>query len=396
MSKQIDVPPGQQAPLPQQHEALDSLGILIGETTHDFNNTLAQIFGYIEMALSDLPAGAAARTDLEQALAGAERAGELVTRMLVHCNRSTLKKEPVAVAKPVLEALKRIADRIPPQITLSSDITTDHCVVQGNETELSQIVMNLCNNSLQAMPAGVGRIEVRLELINTESRFCADHPALTPGNYALISVSDTGSGMNSSVMENMYTPFFSQSRGNNAQVPRAGLGLTAVNNIVASMSGFIFATSGPGTGSRFDICLPVLPASTTDTTRRPAANTARIAKRVLFIDDEPAITEMANHILTQSGYKSTLFIDGIDALRYFSEHPNDFDIIITDLKMPKISGDELAARCAAINPRVPIILTTGFSDKDSRISCPPAGVTTVISKPFSIGQLLSTLEELTK
>jgi CheY-like chemotaxis protein len=154
--------------------------------------------------------------------------------------------------------------------------------------------------------------------------------------------------------------------------------------------------SAPGEGTTFEICLPVM-TELAQISQQPVSKPRKTSeKRVLFVDDEPAITEMAGHILAHSGYRAMFFIDGNEALEYFRAHPYDFDIIITDLKMPRISGSELASRCAEINPNIPIILTTGFSEKISLASCRQWGVTTVITKPFSIQQLLANLEELTK
>jgi CheY-like chemotaxis protein/nitrogen-specific signal transduction histidine kinase len=387
--------PANQSP-PQQNQALDSLGIVVGEIAHDFNNILSLIFGYVEMALSEIPEGERARSDLEHVLAAGDRAKELVARILTYSNRAKLKKERIAVTKPVRQALKYIADRAPPGITLNSTLAADDSFVLGNETEMTQIITNLCNNSMQAMPASGGTIDVTLETIDKDNVFFENHPALARGSYVLLTVRDTGCGMDLSTLEKIYTPFFTTSRSDDKNVSRAGLGLTTVDNIVSSMNGYIFAHSALGEGTTFEICLPLLTDDKSGSKKAPTAGPVRGEKRVLFIDDEPAITEMASHILTQSGYKALFFIDGNEALQYFSEHPHDFDIIITDLKMPQISGSELASRCAAINPNIPIILTTGFSEKISLASCRQWGVTTVITKPFSIGQLLATLEELTK
>lgn len=389
-------PGGRQLTDPQQDQALDSLGIVVGEIAHDFNNILSLIFGYVEMALSEIPEGERARSDLEHVLAAGDRAKELVARILTYSNRAKLKKDRIEVARPVINALKYIADRVPPGIKLKSEIKAENCYILGNETELNQIITNLCNNSMQAMSAAGGTIDVILEAIDKNNEFFESHPAVTRGDYVLLTVKDTGCGMDLSTMEKIYTPFFTTSRSDDKNVSRAGLGLTTVYNIVTSQNGYIFVNSAPGEGTIFEICLPLLNEKDTDQVNKPSPLQLRSEKRVLFVDDEPAITEMASHILTQSGYKAMFFIDGNEALQYFSGHPHDFDIIITDLKMPQISGSELASRCAAINPNIPIILTTGFSEKISLASCRQWGVTTVITKPFSIGQLLATLEELTK
>jgi CheY-like chemotaxis protein/nitrogen-specific signal transduction histidine kinase len=380
----------------QQGQALDSLGIVVGEIAHDFNNILSLIFGYVEMALSEIPEGERARSDLEHVLAAGDRAKELVSRILTYSNRAKLKKERIDIIKPVKRAIKYVEDRIPPGVELQSNIGAESCFIQGNETELFQIITNLCNNSLQAMPANGGSIEVSLQIIDKDSAFLRDHAAMSKQSYALLTVKDTGAGMELSTLEKIYTPFFTTSRAEDKSGLRAGLGLTTVYNIVTSQNGFIFVNSAPGEGTTFEICLPVM-TEAAHVPQQPVSKPRKTSeKRVLFVDDEPAITEMAGHILAHSGYRAMFFIDGNEALEYFRAHPYDFDIIITDLKMPRISGSELASRCAEINPNIPIILTTGFSEKISLASCRQWGVTTVITKPFSIQQLLANLEELTK
>jgi CheY-like chemotaxis protein len=380
----------------QQDQALGSLGIVVGEIAHDFNNILSLIFGYVEMALSEIPEGERARSDLEHVLAAGDRAKELVARILTYSNRAKLKKERINVVGPVERGIKHIADRVPPGVEIESSINAESAFILGNGTEIFQVITNLCNNSVQALPPGGGKIAVSLQTLDKDSEFLRDHPALPKQGYVLLTVEDNGAGMELSTLEKIYTPFFTTSKAEDKSGLRAGLGLTTVYNIVTSLNGFIFANSAPGEGTTFEICLPLM----TENSQAPQQTLTKprktSEKRVLFVDDEPAITEMASHILAHSGYRAMFFIDGNEALDYFRDHPYDFDIIITDLKMPHISGSELASRCAEINPNIPIILTTGFSEKISLASCRQWGVTTVITKPFSIQQLLANLEELTK
>ncbi len=380
----------------QEAQALDSLGIVVGEIAHDFNNILSLIFGYVEMALSEIPEGQRARSDLEHVLAAGDRAKELVARILTYSNRARLKKQDVDLKKPLQAALRNIKDRLPQDVKLEAHLTNDPAMVQGNEVEVVQIVTNLCNNSVQALGGKKGLIAVSLEVIDQNSPFHAKHPGLNRDAYAVLTVTDNGVGMDLSTLAKIYTPFFTTHRGSGRGESRAGLGLTTVYNIVTSMEGVIFVNSVPGEGTTFELCFPLTTSvAQLSQPARPVEKVKR-EKNVLFIDDEPAITEMAGHILSHSGYKAMFFNDGNEALEYFGAHPHDFDIIITDLIMPIISGSEVATRCADINPNVPIILTTGFSEKISLASCRKWGVTAVITKPFSIQQLLATLEELTK
>ncbi len=379
----------------QQDHALDSLGIVVGEIAHDFNNILSLIFGYVEMAISEIPEGERARSDLEHVLAAGDRAKELVARILTFSNRAKLKKTRINARLPVLNALNYLKDRMPPSVKLRSTVTDQSVTVLGNETELQQVVMNLCGNSVQAMPAQGGLIEVSLSLLDENTAALSGHPSLPKGSYVLLKVKDSGIGMDLATMANIYTPFFTTSRQQGKQEVRAGLGLTTVYNIITSINGHIFVDSQPNEGTLFEIYLPLLPDSPVAATQSGSVKTAT-SKRVLFIDDEPAITEMAAQILKNHNYQATIFNDGNEALRYFSEHPHDFDIVVTDLIMPLISGSELATRCAAINPNVPVVLTTGFGERISPASYRQWGVSTLITKPFSIQQLLATLAELTK
>src|SRR5688572_14524705 len=289
----------------EQNQALDSLGIVVGEIAHDFNNILSLIFGYVEMALSEIPEGERARSDLEHVLAAGDRAKELVSRILTYSNRAKLKKERIDIITPVKRAIKHVEDRIPPGVELESSIATESCFIQGNETELFQIITNLCNNSLQAMPASGGKIALSLQTIDKDSAFLRDHAAMPKQSYALLTVKDTGAGMELSTLEKIYTPFFTTSRAEDKSGLRAGLGLTTVYNIVTSQNGFIFVNSAPGEGTTFEICLPVM-TEAAHVPQQPVSKPRKTSeKRVLFVDDEPAITEMAGHILAHSGYRAT-------------------------------------------------------------------------------------------
>lgn len=384
----------------QQDQALDSLGIVVGEIAHDFNNVLSLIFGYVEMAMSEIPEGERARSDLEHVLAAGDRAKELVARIMTFSNRAKLKKTRINARLPVLNALNYLKDRMPPTVTLRSNVSDSAAMVLGNDTEIQQVVMNLCSNSVQAMPAQGGSIDVTLTCLDENAAALAGRPSLPKGAWMQLKVKDTGVGMDLATMQNIYTPFFTtsrqQARPDGKTEVRAGLGLTTVYNIVTSVNGFIFVDSEVNKGTTFEIYLPLL--SDNNRIAEPSNSKTRNTqtRKVLFIDDEPAITEMASQILKTNNYQAMIFNDGNEALRYFSEHPHDFDIIVTDLIMPLISGSELASRCAAINPNIPIVLTTGFGERISPASYLQWGVSTLLTKPFSIHQLLATLAELTK
>jgi len=205
--------------------------------------------------------------------------------------------------------------------------------------------------------------------------------------------------MNIDTIEKMYDPFFTTARGGDKRENKAGLGLTTVYNIVSSQNGAIYIDSTLNEGSTFEVCLPLINAEREG--QGEGKNIFPISppedlntKHILFVDDESSIIEMANQILKKSGYAVTSFTDGIKALEHFRQQPHQFDLIVTDLTMPAISGTELASKMSAIKPNIPIILTTGFSEKITTATCKQWNISTVINKPFSIHELLDTIEKL--
>jgi len=380
----------------QHDEALDSLGIVVGEIAHDFNNILSLITGYVEMALSEIPEGERARSDLEHVLAASDRAKELVARILTFSKSTKLKRKEIVIEKPIISAIDYISGRLPANVKLRSSVEKSRGKkILSNETEIYQVISNLCANSLQALPDTGGEIEVEVNYFDSGSEYARQHPGLTHGEYAKISVKDTGCGMTIDTIEQMYHPFFTTARGGDKGENRAGLGLTTVYNIVSSQNGAIYIDSTPDKGSTFEVCLPLIDAEPDSkdifsSSPQEDVNT----KHILFVDDESSIIEMANQILKKSGYAVTSFVDGIEALEHFRQQPHQFDLIVTDLTMPAITGTELASKMSAINPNIPIILTTGFSEKITTATCKQWSISTVINKPFSIHELLDTIESL--
>ncbi|MCH8134354.1 MAG: response regulator [Proteobacteria bacterium] len=381
----------------QHDEALESLGIVVGEIAHDFNNILSLIFGYVEMALSEIPEGERARSDLEHVLATSDRAKELVARILTFSKKTKLTRERIFIHKPIHSAVDFISHRLPPHITLNTVIEEHRDrKILSNETEIYQIVSNLCANSVEALSESGGEIEVKLDYFSSDSEYARLHSGLACTDYAKITVSDTGCGMDIDTIENIYVPFFTTARSDGKNENRAGLGLTTVHNMVSSQGGAIFLESTPDKGTTFEICIPlVVDPALEGKSAEPADRPERThVKHILFIDDDSSIIEMANKILEKNNYTVTSFIDGNEALAYFSQHPHEFDLVITDLIMPLITGTELASQISEINPNIPILLTTGFSEKITAATCKQWGISTVINKPFSIHDLLTTIESL--
>jgi two-component system cell cycle sensor histidine kinase/response regulator CckA len=282
------------------------------------------------------------------------------------------------------------------QVKINADIDASNGrKIFGNATEIYKVISNLCLNSIQSMPETGGEITVNVGYLEGETGLSERYPGLQDGDYLKISVQDNGSGMSMDTVQKMYLPFYSGSEVAEGARKRAGLGLTSVHNIVSSQGGLITVDSELGRGTLFEIFLPLISSEISDSDAEATQSEAgTAAKRIMLVDDEPPILEMATRMLTRGGFKVVGYLDGNEALDNFKKHPYEFDLIITDLIMPSISGSELASQISALNPNVPIILSTGFSDKISKSTCSSWGVDRVVNKPFKMRELLSTVESL--
>jgi len=381
----------------QDDKAFEGLGIVVGEIAHDFNNILSLISGYVEMALSEIPEGERARSDLEHVLAATDRATELVARIRTYSVNTKLKQSAVSIDKPVNDALEFLSSRLPPGVNLSSDVEDSKGrTILGNDTETFKIIHNLVLNSVQAMPEDGGDISVNIDYVKPDGEQLAAYPGLPEGDYAHITVADTGRGMSIETIEQMYMPFFSTSHGESETKKRAGLGLTTVHNIVTTQGGMIYVDSKVNQGSKFEIFLPLVRTEVqAEADNESDVPKGQTDKHILVIDDEASIIQMATQILEKHGYTVTTFMDGHEAIEHFRQQPYQYDVVITDLIMPTMPGSEIASTVSSINPNVPIILSTGFSDKIGKSTCASWGVDRVINKPFTINELLSSIESLT-
>lgn len=380
----------------QDDKAFEGLGIVVGEIAHDFNNILSLISGYVEMALSEIPEGERARSDLEHVLAATDRATELVARIRTFSMNTKLKQSAITIDKPIQEALEFLSTRLPSGVSLSSNVEDSKGrTILGNDTETFKIIHNLCLNSIQAMPESGGNISVDVDYVKYDADKLAAYPGLPERDYVHITVVDSGKGMSIDIIEQMYLPFFSTSHGNSDLKKRAGLGLTTVHNIVTSQGGRIYVDSSVGKGTKFEVFLPLVRTEVhADADSSSTEASSKADKHILVIDDEASIIQMATHILEKHGYAVTTFMDGKEAIEHFRQQPYQYDVVITDLIMPNMPGSEIASTISGINPNVPIILSTGFSDKIGKSTCASWGVDKVINKPFTINELLSSIESL--
>jgi len=362
----------------QQRETTSAL---ISGIAHDFSNLLAPMIGYTEIALSDLPPGSPAEESLEQVLEATGRARALIDT-IYRTSRHTLELRPVDIAKTIGKTLDLIEAMAAPGIHLRTRLTPlGNARVAVEEPMISLLILELVENAIEAIGVGQGNVEISVDRVRLESADLVDLEQLREGEHALIRVCDSGPGMSEDARNRAFMPFFTtKSEGH------AGIGLTVVNKIARKLSGQAVIKTGKQGGTVASVYLPLQTAA-------PATEPARL--RVMVVDDEPEVTAMLDALLRRHKCEVTIGNGGLDALEHFSRDPDHFDLIITDQRMPDMTGTRLAERLTGRRPDLPVILLSGFAGEDPGTIPTAAGVSRFLAKPFSNKALLDTISAVT-
>ena len=375
----------------RQSQKLEAIGTLAGGIAHDFNNILTPILGYAEMALTDIDPGSPLAQELQQICAAAGRAKDLVQQILGFSRRGPQDEKtfhPHVVGKEVLKLLR---SSLPSTIEFKTDIDDNCGTILADSTQFHQIIMNLCTNAYHAMEKTGGILGLGLSrvIIDKDDHKVASSE-LIPGDYIMLSVSDTGCGMDRRTLERIFEPYFTTKIDGKG----TGLGLSVVHGIVKSYGGQIGVYSEPGKGTTFRVYLPrtadqPILDEVTAGFRLPSGQ-----GRILVVDDEQTITAMLRKILEGLGYQATVTNDSREALSLIEAQPSFFDLLITDMTMPYLTGIELAQKAMALNTELPIILCTGFSELINQEQAYAIGIQAYLSKPILIRELALTLHRL--
>ncbi|MDA8139092.1 MAG: ATP-binding protein [Desulfobacteraceae bacterium] len=365
----------------RQARKMEAIGTLAGGIAHDFNNILSAIIGFTELCLDDVSKEAQLHDNLQEILSAGQRAKELVKQILTFARQSTEDVNPIQVSTIVKEALKLIRSTTPATIQISTDIASD-AQIMGNPAQVHQVLMNLCTNSVHAMEKEGGTLTVRL----TDRVLAADQastaPELKPGHYLQLTVADTGTGIAREILPFIFDPYFTTKEVGKG----TGMGLAMVHGIVETYGGKIEVESQPGQGATFTIYFPV----TQNHEVQPVLDSQSLPRgdeRILLVDDELSIIRIGAQILERLGYTVTAQSSSMEALALFRKQPMAFDLVITDLAMPNLTGDRLAAKLIAIRPELPILLCTGFSDQLSAENAAALGIRGFAYKPIVRAEL---------
>jgi len=340
-----------------QSQKMESLGLLAGGIAHDFNNILFAIQGNIQITLYSLSEDSPLRSHLDEAMKALNRASEMVKQILAFSRQSEAVKKPVRVQFIIKEVVRLLNSSIPSTITIHQNIDSDAGPVNADPSQIHQILMNLATNAFHAMENDGGHFELNLDQVEISSDELTIHPDIQPGKYIKLTISDTGQGINPEIVGKIFDPYFTTK----AIGKGSGLGLSLVHGIVKNHRGAITVDSQPGKGTVFTILLPVIAETIVDK-RKEKTDTLYLGNEsILFVDDDESIARMMTRMLKNIGYQVEVRTNPVEALALFKEKPDQFDIVITDMTMPQMTGYSLAEKLREIRHDIPIIICTGYS-----------------------------------
>ena len=374
----------------RQAQKMEAIGRLAGGVAHDFNTLLNIILGYSELAIGELTVGDSRRSRLEQ-IQNAAKSGALLTRQLLAFSR----KQPVLPQVVDLQAavldLKTMLRRlIPEDIEFRVLCSGEESGVRSDPGQIQQVLLNLVANARDAMPEG-GNLTIEVRNVELDEAYTRQHATVTPGQYAMLAVSDTGLGMDADTVARLFEPFFTTK----ASGKGTGLGLATVYGIVKQNGGDIWAYSEPGRGSTFKVYLPLTaePAARVEAVRAEPQSLAG-AETILLVDDWVALRELTREILSRKGYSILLAGDGVEALERSNAHAGKIDLLLTDIVMPRMRGSELAERITRQRPDISVVYLSGYTEEAMVHHQDGVGRTAILEKPYTSDTLLRTVRSV--
>lgn len=374
-----------------QSQKLESLGILAGGIAHDFNNILAGIYGYIQVLQMSLKDNPQMMHYLNQTLKASERAKELISQILAFARKTDSEKLSVSVTNIAKEVHKLIKASIPSTIEINLEYAKDIPFIYANPTQIHQVLVNLCTNAFHALQNERGYIYINIEKTFISSNEHNYH-GIPEGDYVKIMVSDNGVGIPPEIIDKIYDPYFTTK----PQGEGTGLGLSTVMGIVKNHQGTIKVYSEVGEGTTFIILLPAISEAADEQDNSSKDNFQTGKESILLVDDEEAILEATQLILENLGYEVKTFNSGFEALAEYRNHPDKYDLLISDMNMPQMNGLELIQAIGRINSDLPIIICTGFSSKLLKLDTKEHNIKKVLMKPLTVKELSETIREIFK
>ena len=374
----------------QQVLKIQAIGTLAGGIAHDFNNILFPIVGYTELTMDEVSEDSVAHRNLQEILKAANRAKDLVQQILTFSRQSDQERKPIKVQHIIAETLRLLRASIPASIEIVHKIQDDCGPVMGDATQIHQVIMNLCTNAYQAMQDKGGKLELILTEIDIGYEEMIDKIGMQPGKHLRLLVKDEGCGMEPSVLDRIFEPYYTTKE----QGKGTGLGLSVIHGIVKNHRGDITVKSTPGKGTIFQVYLPLIEDLDLTAELEPTNGVTKGEERILLVDDEEQIVAMERQMLENLGYRVTARTDSQEALKVFAKRPHNFDLVITDMTMPHMTGDQLAQKMLDIEPNIPVILCTGFNELITEEKALAMGIQKFVMKPIVKNDLATTIRSV--
>ncbi len=371
-----------------QSQKIEAVGTLAGGIAHDFNNILSAILGYAELARQETPEGSEVENDLDQILRAGTRAKDLVRQILAFSRQTKTETAPVCLASLVKETMKLLRAALPTSIDIQMVLESEAYVL-ADPTQIHQVITNLATNASLAMRENGGRLDLTLRDVELTREESLSYPGLESGKYVRLTVSDTGCGMTPEVRNRIFEPFYTT----RPQGQGTGLGLSTALGIVQRFGGLITVYSEPNVGSTFQVLLPRMLQGVEQVEEVEKKPLPRGIERILVVDDEAFQIDLASKILGGLGYHVTAVNSSEQALKLYRERPDSYDLIITDMTMPGMTGDILIERLREIRPNVAVMLCSGYSERISRDKIKALGVRAFAMKPLMVRELAEKVRE---
>jgi PAS domain S-box-containing protein len=365
-------------------QRIEAIGTLAGGIAHDFNNILSVILGCTQLAIKEASQQQIDTRHMLQVQEAGNRAADLVQQILTISRKGELVKRPLRVSLIVKDVIKMLRATLPTTIDISHEIDNNSGMTLADPAQIHQIVMNLATNAAHAMRDTGGTLQLKLKNVNFDETAVYIDSTLAPGAYLMLTVSDTGHGMDAGTMERIFDPYYTTKSPDEG----TGLGLAVVMGIVKGYKGAITVQSEPGYGTRFDLFFPrVDDDGKPEQPQSSSVSLPQGTETIILVDDEKLIGVIEREMLEKLGYQVHVESDSLELLRRFKENPDQFDLVISDVTMPKMPGDELARELLKICPDIPIILCSGFTTRITENDIKSMGVRDYLSKPIQLERL---------
>ena len=374
----------------KQSQKMEALGTLSGGIAHEFNNLLGIIIGNTELALDDVPEWNPAKDCLEEIRTASLRAKDVVRQIMSFARQTSAQRKPIQISTIIQESLKLIGTTIPTTIEINRQIRCESELILANPIEINQILMNLCTNSVHAMSDQTGILEVGLEAIALDSNSARQYEDLKPGEFVKLTVKDTGHGIRTNIIDKIFDPYFTTK---DVDVG-LGMGMAIVYGIVKKHDGAIKINSAVNKGTIVECLFPIIKDAGELQVVETPKDLPTGTETILFVDDEASLVKMVKQMLERLGYLVTGKVSSIEALKVFQADPAQFDLIITDMAMPRMAGDQLVQKLFKIRSDVPIIICTGHRDRIDKEKAVALGVAAYQMKPYDKKVLANTVRRV--